>query len=637
MLERGRDHRGRTLAVAVVGAMVLVGGYGAVAYATSHNTTPTYVTAIAGPHSVLQSLQATGTTEPSSAATVSFAVSGTVATVPVTMGQKVTAGQVLATLDTTSLKYALATAQGQVANAELTLSQAESGQVSAATTTGSTSGTTSTKPSTATTGTSGTGASGTAGSAGTTSSKTGTTGTGSAGASTTATKSPGASHTGSGAAASITAAQRLLLATVHQADSLLARTKTNLASATTLCSSQNNPLPTPTPTSTPTPTQTSTPTPAATPSPTLTPAPAPTAGKTATTPAALTISLATMQNVSLTTTAGGQPATCIQGQQVVLKDESRLLTLQQGLSGQEAALDKLLTSTGTSSTSPTPTGTSSAGTSPTGTSPTGTTSAGKTSATTGGTGSTTVAVSAAQLAADQAAVDAANASLALAQQQLSQASIVSPLTGVVSSVGLTVGQQATAGSTTTAVDVIDPTGHGVTLSVDVTKIAQVKVGDKATVVPDGSSTPLAATVSYVAAAPTTSSSTAYNVQLAFTSTPTKLRDGVQAAVTITTAQAVNALAVPTSSVNHLGTIDYVLVLNGSTTKMQIITVGSVGALYTQVTGGLTAGQRVVLANPNTPIPTSTVTGRIARITGGASGTTGLLGGTSGTSGTRPSG
>jgi HlyD family secretion protein len=248
-----------------------------------------------------------------------------------------------------------------------------------------------------------------------------------------------------------------------------------------------------------------------------------------------------------------------------------------------------------------------------------------------------VAVSAAQLAADQAAVDAANASLALAQQQLSQASIVSPLTGVVSSVGLTVGQQATAGSTTTAVDVIDPTGHGVTLSVDVTKIAQVKVGDKATVVPDGSSTPLAATVSYVAAAPTTSSSTAYNVQLAFTSTPTKLRDGVQAAVTITTAQAVNALAVPTSSVNHRGTIDYVLVLNGSTTKMQIITVGAVGALYTQVTGGLTAGQRVVLANPNTSIPTSTVTGRIARITGGASGTTGLLGGTSGTSGTRPSG
>jgi multidrug efflux pump subunit AcrA (membrane-fusion protein) len=54
------------------------------------------VTASAGAHSVFQSLQATGTTEPSSAATVSFAVSGTFASVPATMGQHVTAGQVLA-------------------------------------------------------------------------------------------------------------------------------------------------------------------------------------------------------------------------------------------------------------------------------------------------------------------------------------------------------------------------------------------------------------------------------------------------------------------------------------------------------------------------------------------------------------
>ena len=359
----------------------------------------------------------------------------------------------------------------------------------------------------------------------------------------------------------------------------------------------------------------------------------------------------TTAQAGLTTTRTGPPVSCTQAQQLVLNDESQLLTLEQGVSGQETVLDKLITSavasTGTAATGKTaPTGTASAGTSSsgtgstagkttaTGTSSTGTAAAAKT---TGATGSTTVAVSAAQLAADQAAVDAANANLVLAQQQLSQATIVSPFTGVVSSVGLTVGQQATAGSTTDAIDVIDPTGHGVTLSVDVTKIPQVKLGEKATVVPDGSSIPLAATVSYVAAAPTTSSSTAYNVQLAFTSNPTTLRDGIQAAVTITTAQAVNALAVPTSAVNHLGSLSYVLVPNGNTTKTQRITVGSVGAIYTQVTGGLNPGQRVVLADPSQPIPTSTVTGRIARITGGASGTTGLLGGTSGTSGTRPSG
>jgi multidrug resistance efflux pump len=362
--------------------------------------------------------------------------------------------------------------------------------------------------------------------------------------------------------------------------------------------------------------------------------------------------MTTAQNAGLTTTRTGPSVSCAQAQQLVLNDESQLLTLEQGLSGQETALDTLITSavasTGTASTGKTaPTGTASAGTSSAGTgstagktTATGTSSAGTAAAatTTGAAGTATVAVSAAQLAADQAAVDAANANLVLAQQQLSQASIVSPFTGVVSSVGLTVGQQATAGSTTAAINVIDPTGHGVTLSVDVTKIAKVTVGQKATVVPDGSSVPLAATVSYVAAAPTTSSSTAYNVQLAFTSNPATLRDGIQAAVTITTAQAINALAVPTSAVNHRGATSYVLIPNGSTTKAQLITVGSVGAIYTQVTGGLKTGQRVVLADPNTPIPTSTVTGRVARITGGVTGgTAGVLGGGTGATAARPGG
>ena len=611
MPKRGPNRKTRVVAAAGISAVVLVAGGGAVAYATSRGTAPTYVTASVGSYPVVQTLQATGTTEPSSAATVSFATSGIVATVPVAMGDKVTAGQVLATLDTTSLKYALASAQGQVANAELTLTQAESGQVSAASGTGTKTGTNgaagngTTRTASATKGSTATGSTAT-GSTATGSTATGSTATGSTATGSTATgsRSPGSSHAGSGSTASITAAQKLLLATVRHADSLLTTTKADLALATTVCSAQTNPPPSPASSQTTAPTTTRASKPPTTTPPTTTP-------PTTTPP---------------TTTPSGPAATCPQAQQLVLSDESKLFALQQGLFGQETALDKLLTSAAAST-----------GTTPAGKTSTGTTPAGVASGTAGGTGATTVAVSAAQLAADQAAVDAANASLALAQQQLSQAIIVSPLTGVVSSVGLTVGQQAIAGSTTTAVDVIDPTGHGVTLSVDVTKIPQVKVGDKATVVPDGTAISLEATVSYVAAAPITSSGTAYNVQLEFTSNPTKLRDGIQTAVTITTAQTSKALAVPTSAVNHRGALDYVLIPDGSATKRQIITVGAIGAIYTQVTQGLTGGQRVVLADPNQPIPTNTITGRIARITGGVTGTTGVLGSSAGSSGTRPGG
>ncbi len=295
-----------------------------------------------------------------------------------------------------------------------------------------------------------------------------------------------------------------------------------------------------------------------------------------------------------------------------------MLALQQSISTQEAELDKLLgrtASTGSGS------GGASSGSGTSGSSATGS----------GSSGSTTVAVSAAQLAADQAAVDAANAELAVAQQQLQQATIVSPFAGVVSSVGLTVGQAESAGSTTQAIDVIDPNGHGVSLSVDVTKVPMVKVGQKATVVPDGTTKPLAATVSYVAPAPASSSSTAYAVQLTFDQEPAGLRDGIPAAVTLTTQQAENVLAVPTSAVSHLGPLSFVTLLDGSTTKRQLITAGAVGAIYTQVTKGLTAGQLVVLADPSQAIPTSTITGRVARITGGAGATTGLggLGGAGG--------
>jgi len=709
MPERPGRRRARALTAAGITGAVFVAGGGAVSYATSQGTAPTYVTASVGSYPVVQTLQATGTTEPSSAATVSFAVSGTVATVPVTMGQKVTAGQVLATLDATSLKYALATAQGQVANANLTLTQAESGQVSAASGTGGAAGTSAGKTGTGTASSTGTGNTGTAagktgtgtGSNGATSGNTGTaagktgTGTGSNGATsgntgstgggtsksgstTGAVQSSGSSHAGSGSTASIITAQKLLLSTVRRADSSLAQTRTDLALATTVCSSQANPSPTPTPTPTPTTTPTPAPTPA--PAPTVTPSHAPpTAAPTQTPTVVPTPSVTASPAVNWTVASAG-PSACIQAQQLVLRDESQLLVLQQGLSGQETSLDRLLTtfastsattsttraatgaaaagsaSAGTAGSGKAPSGTASAGSASagkssgtgTGTAPAAATSAAKAGGSTSATGSTTVAVSGAQLAADQAAVDAANASVAVAQQQLSEATIVSPITGTVSSVGLTVGLQATAGSTTSAVDVIDPTGHGVTLSLDVTKIPQVKVGDKATVVPDGSATPLAATVSYIAAAPTTAGSTAYNVQLAFTTNPTTLRDGIQAAVTITTAQATGALAVPTSAVNHRGALDYVLVLNGSTTKAQIITVGAVGATYTQVTQGLTAGQKVVLANPNQAIPTNTITGRIARITGGVTSTTGVLGastgggggfggGAAGATGTRPGG
>ena len=134
---------------------------------------------------------------------------------------------------------------------------------------------------------------------------------------------------------------------------------------------------------------------------------------------------------------------------------------------------------------------------------------------------------AAQLAADQAQVDAAEAALAVAQQNLAQAIIVSPMAGTVSAVGLTVGGHATAGSSSSAVIIIGDT-HVVTIAVNVTKVPQVAVGQVAEVTPDGGAAAVTAKVTRVGVAPTTGPS--YAVVLGLTGAVAGLRDGTSASV-----------------------------------------------------------------------------------------------------------
>jgi len=549
---------------------VLVVAGAVTAYAATRSSGPSYRTAAAAPQNVQQTLSSTGSIQPGSSANVSFPVSGTVASVAAVLGDPVKAGQQLAALDTTALNTAVAAATATLARARLTLYQGQTGQ-------------------TASTNSSATGTSATGTSAAAATSATSTSArSGSSAGSATA----GKSGTG-GSTQAIAMAQQRLLATVHQADQALATTTSDLTLAGTLC-----PPPPP---------------PVASTGPGTGPASPATVAST--TPAA-----AASTGLPLTGVAGPPagrpvPTTCAQAQQLVLTDETQVQRLQQAVSAEEIALDKLLaaaakSSTGTSTSTRTSTSTSTRST----------------------TGSTTVAVSAAALAADQAGVDAAVTALAVANQNLTQAVLVAPISGLVSSVGVTVGQKVSGGASSTAIDVIDPTAHSVSLSVAVTNIPLVKVGQAATVVPDGTGTTLHATVSYVAAAPSTSGGSTYLVRLAFTAaTGSGLRNGIQASVSLVVAQATDVLAVPTSAVHHLGTLSYVTIVDGTTLTRRIVSVGAVGPVFTQIIRGLSAGQEVLLADVTAPIPTSTVNSRLARFAG-AGGLGGLAGAPAGSGG-----
>ena len=82
---------------------------------------------------IQQTVTSSGTLEPASQANLNFAVSGSVSAVNVKAGQSVTAGQVLATVDTTALSEQVSAAQAQLTSAEDRLSSDQAASASQST------------------------------------------------------------------------------------------------------------------------------------------------------------------------------------------------------------------------------------------------------------------------------------------------------------------------------------------------------------------------------------------------------------------------------------------------------------------------------------------------------------------------
>ena len=213
------------------------------------------------------------------------------------------------------------------------------------------------------------------------------------------------------------------------------------------------------------------------------------------------------------------------------------------------------------------------------------------------------APSAADLAADQKAIDAAVAAVAVANQNLAAATIVSPIDGAIEAVDVATGDAVTAASTTSIIRVVGGAGYEVTAIVGVDKLADVKLGQSATVTPDASSKRLTGQVVAIGAPRTSNGSTTYPVSIGLDD-DSALRNGTVAQVSITTGAADAQLAVPTSAVHVETSRAFVYVANGSQTKAVDVVVGVIGKQWTQIKSGVSAGQQIVIADLNAALPGS---------------------------------
>jgi multidrug efflux pump subunit AcrA (membrane-fusion protein) len=234
-----------------------------------------------------------------------------------------------------------------------------------------------------------------------------------------------------------------------------------------------------------------------------------------------------------------------------------------------------------------------------------------------GTGQTSEPASAAQLAADQSQIDAAEAQLKVAQQNLSAATLKSPAAGKVAAVGLSAGSSS-SGQTVTIIGTGIP---GVSMSVPLAQIDEVKVGQPVSVAADGDSTVLHGTVASIGLLSSTSGSrTTFPVTVRLDSGSRPVFDGSGADATITTGTARNVITVANSAIQSSasGTHTVTVIKNGQPTAVRV-TLGMAGNDITQVTSGLKAGQQVVLAELSQPLPgsaTSTSTSGTFRLPGG---------------------
>src|SRR5664280_3845529 len=96
-------------------ALVIVGGGGAWAATRSSSSSTVAPTLVSATSSTIRdSVSTSGTIAPAQRADLSFAVSGTVTSLPVAAGDQVKAGAILATIDSASLQSAVTSAQANV-------------------------------------------------------------------------------------------------------------------------------------------------------------------------------------------------------------------------------------------------------------------------------------------------------------------------------------------------------------------------------------------------------------------------------------------------------------------------------------------------------------------------------------------
>jgi multidrug efflux pump subunit AcrA (membrane-fusion protein) len=271
----------------------------------------------------------------------------------------------------------------------------------------------------------------------------------------------------------------------------------------------------------------------------------------------------------------------------------------------------------------------------------------------------------AQIAADKAAVSVAAAAVKTAQTEYDGTTLIAPIAGLVTTVGLSVGDAvtgsgsssssgssaggststgatSTTGSTTTTTStsqftIVSTKAWQVPVSLSATDIKNIKVGQQVDLSTDDNASFFGTVTSIGLLPSTTSGAATYPVVVSVTGSPTDLYDGVTVTAKIVYERRTNVLTVPSAAVttaNGVSTVEKVV--SGKSTKTTV-TVGETSGNLVEITKGLAKGEIVAVTlftpgtgNTTTRTGNGTGTGTQGGFGNGTPPTGGTSGGTGGT-------
>jgi membrane fusion protein, macrolide-specific efflux system len=253
-----------------------------------------------------------------------------------------------------------------------------------------------------------------------------------------------------------------------------------------------------------------------------------------------------------------------------------------------------------------------------------------------------------QLAADEAALKAAKNQLASANSQLAAATMTSPIDGAVAEVNLSVGESVSGTSSSSGASSANASGSAsgtggaasssssasssdpqilvistdswiVNATVDATSVGLIKVGDQAQLSVTGVNETVYGTISSIGLVSSSSSGTAsYPVVIDVTGSPAGLHDGAAVTATLIYKQVSNVVVVSAIALHrNAAGGEYVDKQVNGKVVATTVKVGISSGGQTQITSGLSAGDKIVVPQIQRPVGGVSTGG--TRGTGGAGG------------------